>query len=208
MPIFPRAESDVVALAKRLIEALGHAQIRDAAQRQAALQQVIAEYDEAIRKRDELEALLKAANERKDTFRDALALATRRELARFEGDLDALPEGQGDELRRRIEAGLIDDTADVPAAPRDLRAVAEPGGVVSLSWRRPQRGRGGRVAHYIVLRRDASPANAEFQFQATALEPGIRLADQPSGREVVYAVVAKNRSGESAPSEPARVFVR
>ena len=98
-------------------------------------------------------------------------------------------------------------SADAPTQPRNLRAVTQGQGSLSLAWERPSDG--GAVRNYVIERRQQS-AGGEFNewfVVSTSLSHKINLSEQPRGGQLEYRVKAVNTGGESPPSNTVAVVL-
>ena len=74
---------------------------------------------------------------------------------------------------------------------------------LKLSWKKPADG--GKVAAYIVMRRDR--IDGSFAEVATAMETSITLTAQPRGIEMEYQVTAINKAGTGIPGNTEMVVL-
>ncbi|MCP4644826.1 MAG: fibronectin type III domain-containing protein, partial [bacterium] len=99
---------------------------------------------------------------------------------------------------------------DLPGQPRELRPRAEGAGDVTLEWKSPARGSGGRVRSYLIQRREPAQAGGafgEWHQAGLALKTGIKLAEQPRHRDLEYRILAVNHTGQSPPSNAVAVVL-
>ena len=202
MARFPKSEAEIAALARRMITGLAEAAEDFPAppippeQIQAAL----TEYDSA---KDAALAADGAAAETfavKDEVLEALMDLMKADLRYAENTARHDPE----KLRQIGWAGRKARTSlELPGQVRSLEVVAEGDGWVVLDWKAPVSG--GSVAAYKVQCRTKDKRS--WVHVGMSVESEILLSDQKRGVELLYYVVAANKTGEGEPSNTVSVVL-
>lgn len=206
MPEFPKNEADITALAGDMIAGylaqpalFPHA---DVAEVQAAL----AAFEARAYEKQEAHAKAMLATKAKEAAMGALVQVMRKQLRQSEADAAAAPE-----TLEFIAWGprAAPEAATAPGEPTDLRSVAEDATSVTLKWKSPAPGTGGRVRTYVLERREHAPGQAFSAWHqiGVALSAKAALTDQPRGIQLEYRVIAVNSGGASTPSNVAAVVL-
>lgn len=190
----PRREEDIEEYSESMI---------------AAIEAVKKAYPNAAGAKSELETLIQEYQDKKKLQADALIAyqdATSEKDVALESLVKALRANrkEADQLDTKFQRAWseqfspIENTQDLPGAPRDVVARRDGPGIVHMEWRRPKRGTGGKVLFYEVVIKD-STATTGWQIVATtdAQTREVTIKNQPQGMELVYQVFAKNRNGRS-----------
>jgi hypothetical protein len=105
--------------------------------------------------------------------------------------------GDDNKLRLLGWGGRSPSTALVrPGQPRAFEVVRQGDTWVFLDWKDPADG--GTVASYEIQRRELP--NGTWQTVGSSIESEITLTNQERGKQYEYRVLAKNRAGDSDPS--------
>ena len=100
-----------------------------------------------------------------------------------------------------------------PGAVRNLEAVHEGAGTVTLEWKAPARNASsGRTSAYKIAREiralDTRQAIEEFGvWESITFKTKATLENQPRGAEIIYRVTASNRNGDSPPEQTQRLVL-
>jgi hypothetical protein len=194
MATFPRTESEITALARRVMAGLAeNAEVFPAPTVPVA--ELKATYDAfiaAMLAAQDAEAAAKLRYVDKAKALTALVDVLKSDLRYAENvapdDNELVKLGWGGR-RPRTPLG-------VPGQVLGLEIVEEGAGSIALRWKKPVDG--GAVAAYKVQVRHR--AGGEWQQADTALHRKIRLTDQPRGVSLEYRVIAVNRAGEGKES--------
>nr|VFK44979.1 MAG: Fibronectin type III domain-containing protein [Candidatus Kentron sp. TC] len=159
----------------------------------ADLNAAIAAYQEA---RDALvaaQAQVKLAVEKKDKVLDILMRGMKSNLRYAENTVDY------DDGKLKL-IGWSGRRARTPLAPpgavSDLESSNRGEGWIALDWKKPKDG--GKVASYKIQRREEG--SEAWVDVGVALDPNAAVSGQPSGKRLVFRVVAINKAGEGKPS--------
>jgi len=208
MPKFPKREADILALADAMIAGYT-AHAADFPSRAPGLAFKARRLGYLTAKDAQTEALAAAqvATEQKDAKLTALIELMKDELKKSEVDV-----GADSEKLEYIGWGpkAPPSPADPPGQPRNLDAIIQGPGTLSLDWKGPARGSGGNVRTYVIERREQPEAGGEFGDWAQvgiALESETTLMNQPRGPQLEYRVKAINTGGESTPSNTVAVVL-
>ncbi len=207
MPDFPKREADIIALAEGVIAGyLAHPGLfpgGDPAALRAALDAFAAAKDLQVQKQAEAQLATEAKNEKLHHFEGLLKL----QIKRSEVDTAADP------IHLELLGYAPKATArpvDPPGQPRELRPTKEGDSDVTLDWKSPARGSGGRVRTYVIERREQPETGGAYGdwFQVgVAIETTKKLEAQPRHRDLEYRVLAINHSGQSPPSNAVAVVL-
>ena len=195
MAKFPRNESDIVDLARRVVAGLrdNSDDFPEPPVDPAELRAVLEEYVEA---RAAAVAAAVAANERYAAKAAVLQnmidlVKANLRYAEFAAKRDHAKLKQigwgGRKRRTQLEA---------PGQVRNLDTVEEGVGWIRLDWKKPREG--GKVASYRVESRNRK--RREWHQLTTTPHSDIKLTDQEHGIELEYQVIAFNKAGEGVPS--------
>ncbi len=207
MPDFPKREGDIVALAEGVIAGyLAHPAIfpgGDPAALQAALDAYLAAKNVQVQKQAESQLAKQAKDEKLHLFSGLLKL----QIKQSEVDTAADPT-QLEFVGCAPKAPA--QPVDPPGQPRNLRPTKEGDGDLTLAWKSPARGTGGRVRSYLIERREQPETGGAYGnwFQVgVAIETTTKLEAQPRHRDLEYRVLALNSSGQSPPSNAVAVVL-
>ena len=195
MAKFPRNESDIVDLARRVMAGLrdNSDDFPEPPVDPAELRAVVEEYVEASAA---AQAAAVAANERYSAKAAVLQnmidlVKANLRYAEFAAKRDHAKLKQigwgGRKRRTQLEA---------PGQVRNLDTVEEGVGWIRLDWKKPREG--GKVASYRVESRNRK--QREWHQVTTTPHSDIKLTDQEHGIELEYQVIAFNKAGEGVPS--------
>ena len=196
MAKFPRNESDIVDLARRVVAGLrdNSDDFPEPPVDPAELRAVVEEYVEA---RAAAQAAAVAANERYAAKAAVLQnmidlVKANLRYAEFAAKRDHAKLKQigwgGRKARTQLEA---------PGQVRNLDTVEEGVGWIRLDWKKPREG--GKVASYRIESRQRKQGGEWLQVETTARND-IELTEQEHGVELEYQVIAFNKAGEGVPS--------
>jgi hypothetical protein len=205
MPIFPRTEAEVVALAETMIAGYTAHAADFPSVTVADLQTALDTYQTDKNSQEDARAQAKIATETKDTKLDDLMELMKNDLKLSEVDVADDPEKLA-----QIGWGPRQQPQPVPlpGQPVNFVPTAEGPGDVWLEWDSPENG--GIIRNYIIERR-VQPAEggdfSDWEVIGTSLDTKIHLLEQPRGIQMEYRVKAANVSGESLPSNTAAVVL-
>ncbi len=209
MPVFPRQEPDVVALAEAMIAGYtahpGDFPSIDPLVELVALQTALTAYQTDRQSQLDSRAQAKIATVTKSTTLDSLTELMNNDLKLSEVDVAANPE-----KLTQIGWGPRQDPqpVDPPGQPTNLHPVAEGQGLLWLAWDSPETG--DPLRNYVVQRREQPAGGGAFgdwEIVDTALNNEISMTDQPRGVQMEYRVKAINNGGESMPSNTSAVVL-
>ncbi|MHC4692064.1 MAG: fibronectin type III domain-containing protein [Planctomycetota bacterium] len=209
MPVFPRKEPDIVALAEAMIAGYTAHPTDfpsiDPLTDLPALQTALTNYQTDKQSQVDARAQAKIATQTKSTKLNDLIALMSNDLKLSEVDTAADPT-----KLTQIGWGPRQDPQPVspPGQPTNLHPVAEGQGLLWLAWDRAESG--GPLRNYVVQRRQQPAGGGEFDDWAivgTALNNEISLDSQPRGIQMEYRVMAVNNGGESMPSNTAAVVL-
>ena len=190
MARFPKGESDVAALARRIISGLGTA-TEDFPNPPVPPDELQASLDEYEKAKDE--ALVADGKSRemfalKDETLEQLTDSMRADIRYAENTARHDPE----RLRRLGWGGRKDRTSLVPPGqPRSLSVASEGPGWLVLDWKPPVDG--GTVQAYRIQRSEGDVE--EWADVGTAVESEGLISNQKRNVKYVYRVIAVNKSG-------------
>lgn len=209
MPIFPKSEAEVVALAEAMIAGYtAHPADFPSVEplvELVALQTALDTYQTDKAGQEDAHAQAKIATVTKDGQFEALVDAMKNDLKLSEVDVV-------DDPTKLAEIGWgprqQPQPIVAPSQPENFRPTAEGPGDVWLAWEKSDTG--GAVRNYIIERRQQPAAGGEFgawEVAGSALNIEINLNDQPRGIQLEYRVTAANTAGNSMPSNTAAVVL-
>jgi len=202
MPIFPRREAEILALAQSLIAGL----TANAADFPAPPVAVL-----------DLQAVLTSAQTLVDDATAARATSEEATALKAAG-LEELIDSMRADLRYAEDAVSYDDAKltalgwggkkartpiDPPGQPRALEAPQQGEGWVFLDWKPPLEG--GPVSSYRLEVRER-PAG-DWAIVGMAVESEITLSGQERAKDLEYRVIAVNKGGDSVPSNTVAVVL-
>jgi len=91
--------------------------------------------------------------------------------------------------------------ADVPSAPRQVRAVEVDSSFITLSWDSPDSDGGSALTGYVVEKRDMKRADFVFVANVDASTSQYRATRLFEGCDYMFRVFAENQAGLSQPGE-------
>ena len=195
LPVFPKREAEILALAQHIISGLteGAADFPAPPISVADLQAVLdsAKSADAAAIAAHAAAEMATANKRVDFEK---LIADMRVDLRYAEDAvaynDAKLNGLGWAGKRARSP------QEPPGQPQPLKASRQGEGLISLAWEAPADG--GRVRSYRIERRERS--GGAWAIAGMAIETKVTLSDQERGKEWEYRVIAVNMAGDSLPS--------
>ena len=112
--------------------------------------------------------------------------------------------GDDNKLRLLGWGGISTPTALTrPGQPRAFEVVRQGDTWVFLDWKEPADG--GAVASYEIQRRELP--NGAWLTVGSSIDSEITLTNQERGKQFEYRVIAKNRAGDSDPSNSAQAVL-
>lgn len=211
MPVFPKSELEVAALADLMIAGYtAHAAdfpSIDPLVELVALQAAIDGYQADKQAQADAKGQAQIATETKSD-----ALGTLEEIMRNDLKLSEVDTVDDPEKLTLIGWGpkVAPQPVAAPGQPTNLHPEAEGPGNIWLKWDSPETGTGGMVRNYIVQRREQPVGGGEFgpwSIEGTSLNNEINLLDQTRGIQLEYRIKAANTGGESTPSNTAAVVL-
>lgn len=190
----PRREEDIEEYCENMIKAITVVKpsFTDAKAALNSLGDLLEKYRET--KESQIDALnvYQKATSIKDQALEELV----RELRQQRKEADKLSQEDQDAWSNQFN--LLENTQELPGAPRDIMARREGPGAMVIEWRRPKRGSGGKVLFYEVVIQDPT-ATTGWQIVATtdAQTREAYVKDLDQGKELSFHVFAKNRNGRS-----------
>ena len=205
MPIFPAQQARILALAEAMIAGYtDHAALFPSSDA-AVLASLRDVYNTAANNQTEALAAAQLATEAKQAALVQLQREMRKQLKTSQVDSCDNPENLnfiGWGPRRAAQV------LKVPGQPVELKSIEEGAGILTIAWKRPARGKGGKVRTYIIERRELSKdGSGPWRQAGISLEKKSTLKDQPRGVQLEYRVKAVNRAGESGPSNTVPVVL-
>jgi len=195
MARFPKSESDIAALARRMITGFTtYAEdFPDPPVSPQELGEAVTAYDAAKDAAVQTEAAAQVATGAKDERLDELVDLMKSDLRYAENTVRRNPE----KLNNLGWAARKESVPlDAPGQVRTLGVSAEGPGWLVLEWKVPSAG--GAVSAYKIQR---SAGDVEhWEDVGIAVEPKAILSGQERGVKFVYQVIAVNKAGEGTPS--------
>ena len=206
MPVFPKTEAEVVALAEAMVAGYTAHAADFPSVTVATLSTALSTFQTNQQSQINAKSQAQIATETKDDKLDDLVELMKNDLKVSKVDVAADPE-------KLTEIGWAPrqqpQPVPLPGQPDELHPTAEGPGDVWLAWISPASG--GLVRNYIIERRE-QPAGGgnfgEWNVIGTSLGNDIHLIEQPRGIQMEYRVKAANVSGESTPSNTAAVVLK
>ena len=193
MPIFPKTEAGIIALAQQVEGGLNNnLKLSDSP---VAKEDFTAMLSAFLAKRDSIivkEAGLGVDYDEKEDLLDDLTEAMKRVI----DFLDSKTGGDPTELASIGWGTSSTPTKQPPGQPRTLEIISETDANLFLDWKSAIDG--GRAASYRVERRER-PSGAWETCGATNVTE-IHLTNQPRGIELEWRVIGFNSNGDSVPS--------
>ncbi len=208
MAVFPKSETNVLALAGQMISGLNeHSSLYPSVSVEALtnLSMAYTECNNAINAQDSARAAAKNATIAKNDRQSELEEQMHKILYLAEHDCMNTP-GNLDYIgwsQRKPGSPL-----NPPDQPTHLTPSYEGPGILSLNWRKGPNG--GSVSNYRIERSD-QPAGGgvpgPWTLLTTSFTENVTLQNQPRGIEMQYRIVATNAAGDSLPSNIATVVL-
>ena len=149
---------------------------------------------------NQLTGQAQTATDDKDVALDELVGAMKDNLSYAERTV----KGDDNKLRLLGWAGRSTPTAMTkPGQPRVLEAVRQGDTWVFLDWKEPADG--GKVASYDIQRRELP--NGLWMTVGSSIASEMTLTNQERGKQYEYRVIAKNKAGDSDPSNSVQVVL-
>lgn len=195
MPLFPKKESEIIALTQKLAGGLGDETLsaENVPVSKTELETMLGEYRSHIATINESRARLSQGKKDKNRKLKQIAKAVKADLRYLEiitdGNNAALSRYGWGARRKKHRLG-------VPEQPRYLEIIKQNAGTFTLDWKPPVGG--GKPSAYKVQR--MLEGETAWQDIATALKTEIELIGQPRKITLMFRIVAINRAGESLPS--------
>ncbi len=202
MPIFPKREAEIIALAQNLA---------------AGLAAGVSDFPSPPVSIANLEALLDSAQTAIDNAVGAHGAAEEATSAKHAA-FKALIAGMRADLRYAEDAVHYDDAKltalnwggkkprtpqGPPGQPRVLEAPQQGEGWVLLDWKSPSTG--GKVASYKIERRECP--EGDWMLISVAMATEATLNNQERGKDWEYRVIAVNKAGEGVPNNTVAALV-
>jgi hypothetical protein len=200
--IFPKNESDVLALADQMIAGItahpgDFPSITPA--KLTALTGQVSGLREAKTDQETTKGTLHVFTSVKDENLDLLVEMMKNDLKEAEIDCTNAPENLYE-----IGWGPRQEPTPIvaPGTPTNLRSTAEGVGDIWLSWDKPPTDSGGIVRNYLVERCEKLADNnfGPWLLVQTTYNNEAHVTEQPSNARLIYRVKASNAGGESMPS--------
>ncbi|MBN1518024.1 fibronectin type III domain-containing protein [Candidatus Sumerlaeota bacterium] len=206
MPVFPKKEADIVALADNMIAGYTANPSDFPKSDVAGLQTARSNYQTDKDAQIDAKAKSQMATVKKDGSLDALVAKMGVELKQSEVDTANDP---GKLTQIGWDEDAVPSPSSRPGQPRALDPVIQGRGKLFLDWKAPAPRTGGTVRSYIVERREANKQGVfgEWHQVGVSLESEIDLTDQPIDTQLEYRIIAINPGGNSVPSNTAAVVL-
>ena len=205
MPLFPAQQAKILALADAMIAGYTDHAALFPSSNPARLTSLRDVYNTAANNQTEALAAAQLATEAKQAALAQLQWEMRKQLKKSQVDSCDNPENLnfiGWGPRRAAQV------LKVPGQPVELKSIEESAGILTIAWRRPSRGSGGRVQTYIIERRELSKdGSGPWKQAGISLDKKATLKDQPRGVQLEYRIKAINKAGESGPSNTIAVVL-
>jgi hypothetical protein len=206
MPILPCKEADILALARQMLAGyISHAADFPSINR-LLLNFKCDAYANAREGQIEALSQMKLATDNKNTSLNTLRELMKNCLKKSQVDASGDPD-KLEYIGWGPKAPSV--SADPPGQPRNLLALDQGPGSVTLDWKPPALGSGGPVRTYVIEKRN-QPQGGDFsnwQQAGTSLETKASLTGQQRGIQLEYRVKAINTGGESPPSNTVAVVL-
>ncbi len=204
MPVFPKKEADIVALAETMVAGFTTYAADFPSVTVADLSTALTNYKSQRQSQENAKSQSQIATVTKEEKLDVLVELMKNDLKLSEVDTT-------DDPAKLTEIGWA-PKADpqpilAPGSPTELDPVAEGTGIIWLRWKKPVSDIGGPVRNYIVERRQQG-ADGQFgpwTLASTTYNCEFHLTDQPMAVRLEYRVKASNAAGESMPSNTVSV---
>ena len=205
MPVFPRTESEVIALAEAMVAGYTAHAADFPSVTVATLSTALTTFQTNRQAQINARSQAQLATETKEDKLETLMELMKNDLKKSEVDTTADP-------TKLYEIGWAPRSApqpvDPPGQPDNFHPTAEGPGDIWLVWDTPASG--GLVRNYILERRERTAGGTEFgdwSVVGTSLNTDTHLLEQPRGIQLEYRVKSANVSGESMPSNTAAVVL-
>ena len=194
MPTFPQDETKIIELAQKVSSGIANnaATFPNPPVTAAALNTELAAYFDAANEVQQAKADLMQKTQTKNAALEAVTGATRSNV-----DYGVLVAKGDDAVLREIGWGTraAPTALQAPGQCRAFEIIGQAAGSVRLDWKEPSDG--GKPAAYKVQR---SEDGATWTDAAVAVESEAALFNQPTGKTLIYQVVAINKAGEGLAS--------
>jgi hypothetical protein len=205
MPVFPKTESEVIALAEAMVAGYTAHAADFPSVTVATLSTALSTFQTNRQAQISAQSQAQLATETKGDKLDALIELMKNDLKKSEVGVAADP-------TKLAEIGWAPRSVPVPVEPPgqpdNFHPTAEGPGDIWLEWESPATG--GLVRNYIIERRERAAGGTEFgdwSVVGTSLNTDTHLLEQPRGIQLEYRVKSANVSGESMPSNTAAVVL-
>jgi hypothetical protein len=205
MPVFPKTESEVIALAEAMVAGYTAHAADFPSVTVATLSTALSTFQTNRQAQINARSQAQLATETKEDKLDALVELMKNDLKKSEVDVCAAP-------TKLYEIGWgprsVPMPVEPPGQPDNFHPTAEGPGDIWLVWDTPAMG--GLVRNYILERRERTTGGTEFgdwSVVGTSLNTDTHLLEQPRGIQLEYRVKSANVSGESMPSNTAAVVL-
>lgn len=207
MPVFPKKEAEIVALAQTMLAGLTAHPADFPSITAAELQSILSIFTASRDIQENARAAAQLATVNKEETLTDLVSFMKNNLKLAEVDTAANPTklteiGWGPKAQPKDKAA--------PASPSNLMSYYEGPGSLTLEWVKPIHDANRPVANYIIQRRQQVSTGGEFS-DWLLIDMGyateLLLSNQPRGVQLEYRVIASNAAGESMPSNVAPVVL-
>ena len=202
MAQFPKGEPQIEALATQLINGLtaNSTIYPNPPHTPAQLTTKLTNYQGKRATSNQKTGEAQTATDEKDTALDDLIDAMKEDISYAARTV----KGDDNQLRLIGWAGRSAPTAlTKPGQPRAFEAVRQGDTWIFFDWKEPADG--GKVASYEIQRREL-PSGA-WSTVGSSIDSEITLTNQDRSKQFEYRVIAKNRAGDSDPSNTAHVVL-
>ncbi|MGF1572756.1 MAG: fibronectin type III domain-containing protein [Sumerlaeia bacterium] len=191
LPNIPRKEDDILSYCMSILDFIEKHEELGLKKEKDELVHLLKEYQ---KKRDEKELAHKAYQKKTYSKDQSLAeLITKLRSVRKRVTL--LPAPQKERLRKSIP--IIDRLSLPPAAARELVGERVAAGQVSLSWKRPKRGTGGRVIFFEIHSKESNSTHWTILDTTDGVRESTVIRNLAEGIELDFKIVSKNQVGRS-----------
>ncbi len=191
LPNIPRKEDDILSYCISILDFIEKHEELELKKEKDELVHLLKEYQ---KKRDEKELAHKAYQKKTYSKDQSLAeLITKLRSVRKRVTL--LPAPQKERLRKSIP--IIDRLSLPPAAARELVGERVAAGQVSLSWKRPKRGTGGRVIFFEIHSKESNSTHWTILDTTDGVRESTVIRNLAEGIELDFKIVSKNQVGRS-----------
>lgn len=206
MPVFPRREADVVALAEAMIAGYTAHAADFPSVNVADLQASLADYKAHRQTQEDTESQAQIATLTKEEGFDSLTELMKNDLKVSEVDTTGDPS-------KLYQIGWGPRSQPVPInapdMPTNLSVVIEGIGEITIRWDKPPADTNRPVRNYLIERCDKQPDNeyGPWTLIETVYTNEVHLIEQPSNLRLLYRIKASNAAGESLPTNTVLVVL-